>query len=136
MLVGSFENDLCDGVFCGVRDGEVRRGCSGLLEQFTHEAVKEKDGCARCERGDFDVLPCDAAAPSGLQRLERRFFCREACGIMLCGDGPATIAVSALGVCVDALSETRRALDDFSNATDFNDVYSNGNNHRRNGNSA
>ena len=135
-LTGAFENYFSDGVFGGMRDGEVRSGCSRLFEEFAHESVKEKQGRTGRVRCDFDVLPTDAARPACSQSLERRFFCREACGIMLCGDCSATVAIGAFGHSVNALDEAGRALDDFTHAADFDNVYSNGNNHGRNGNLA
>lgn len=107
----------------------MRCCCAGLLEQLTHESVQEQERSAGFARGDFDILPTDAAAPSGLQRLERRFFCGEACGIMLRGDGSTALAVSAFGAGVDALKKARRTLYHFADTTDFDDVYPNGNNH-------
>lgn len=126
---GAFEHNLRDGVLGGVGDGKMRVGCAGFLEQLTHESMQEQERSAGFERRDFDILPTDAAAPSGLQRLERGFFCGEACGIMLRGDDSATLAVSAFGARVHALKEARRALYNFADTADFDDVYSNGNNH-------
>lgn len=104
----------------------------GLCEKLADESVEEEQGSAGRVRGDFDVLPGDAAAPSGLQGFKRGFFCCEACGIMLGADDAATVAVSALGLCVNALDKARRAVDDFTHATNFDNVYANGNNHGRN----
>ena len=84
-------------------------GRAGLFVQLAHATVKKDDGCARFARGDFDVLPGDAACPACLQRLERRFFGGEACGIMLRGDGPAPFAVSSLPGCEYTFGEARRA---------------------------
>ena len=107
----------------------MRDGRAGLLEQLPDESMKEKNGSARCACRDFHVLPCDAAAPTGLQRLEGGFFCREACGIMLRGDRTVAMAVSAFIRGIDALDKARRARDDFTNAADFDNVYPDGNNH-------
>lgn len=128
-LIHAFENDLRDGVFGGVGDGKMRGGGAGLVEELADEAVQDEHGSARLARRDFDILPRDAAAPSGLQSLEGGFFCGEACGIMLRGRRSATLAVSALGLCVHALDEARSALYDFAHAPDFDNVYANGNNH-------
>jgi hypothetical protein len=43
----AFEDDLSDGVFVGMRDGEVGRVCAGTLEEFARETVKEDEGRAR-----------------------------------------------------------------------------------------
>ena len=128
-MLKAFEDDLRDGVFGGMRDGEVRGGRARLVEELAHEAVKDEQRRAGSARCDFNILPSDAAAPSGLQSFEGGFFCGKACGIMLRGDRSATLAVGALGLCVHALKEARRALYDFAHAADFDDVYANGNNH-------
>ncbi|MDX6695052.1 MAG: hypothetical protein QOF02_2655 [Blastocatellia bacterium] len=107
----------------------MRGGRAGLVEELADEAAQDEQGRAALARGDFDILPCDAAAPTCLQSLERGFFCGEACGIMLRGDRSATLAVSALGLCVHALKKARRAFYHFAHAMDFDDVYANGNNH-------
>lgn len=42
----AFEYDLSDGVFGGVRDGDVRRGGPGPFVKLTRMAVKEESRCA------------------------------------------------------------------------------------------
>jgi len=41
----------------------------------------------------------------------------------------ATLAVSSLTLCVNALEETRRAQKHFANSSNFDNVYTDGNNH-------
>lgn len=84
--------------------------------------MKENHGRARVFRRYFDVLPAYPATPTGLQSLQRGFFCGEAGGIMLRGDGAARFTVSALSVREHAFGEPRRAIDGFANAADFNNV--------------
>ena len=96
--------------------------CARSFVQFAGTAVEENDWRAGFFRGDFDVLPTDAAAPAGLQSFQRGFFCRKARGIMLRGRGAARFAVCSLGVGENPFSKTRRARDGFANATNFNDV--------------
>ena len=50
---------------------------------------------------------------------------------MLRGDGAARFAVSALGVGKDAFGKARRARDGFADAANFDDVDSDGDDHRR-----
>ncbi len=82
-------------------------------------------------RRNFHVLPTNTATPAGLQRFERRFFCREARCIMLCRHDAARIAVSAFSGCKDAFAETRSAQEHFANSRDFDNVYADGNDHKR-----
>ena len=80
-------------------------------------------------RRHFNVLPTDPAAPAGLQCFQRRFFCREARCIMLCGHSAAQIAVLAFSAREDALGESRRPQEHFANPRNFDNVYADGNNH-------
>ena len=91
--------------------------------------MKSEGGRARFERDDFYVLPADSARPAGFKRLERGFFGGEACGIMLCRDRAARVAVGPLARGKNALGKARRARQHFMDATDFDNVYADGNNH-------
>ncbi|MDX6559601.1 MAG: hypothetical protein QOF72_2650, partial [Blastocatellia bacterium] len=71
---------------------------------------------------DFHVLPGDAAAPTGLQSLQRRFFCGEARGIMLGGHRAARFTIGPLGFSEHTFGESRRALDGFAHAAHFDNV--------------
>lgn len=126
-----FENDLCDGVLGRVRDGEVCGTRARLFVEFADATAKDENGRTRIARGYFDVLPGDAARPACLQSFERGFFGGEARGIMLRGDRPATVAISTLALCVNALDKTRRARDNFADTPNFDNVYTYGNNHGR-----
>ena len=84
--------------------------------------MEENDRRAGFFRGHFDVLPADAAAPAGLQSLQRGFFCRKARGIMLRGRGAARFAIRALGVSKHTFSKAWRARDGLSHAAHFDDV--------------
>jgi len=119
----AFEYDLGDGVFGGVRDGEVRRVGAGAREEFAREVVKTDGGRARFVRDDFDVLPREAAAPTRAERFERGLFRGETRGVVLrCNDAPP-LAVSAFAFRKDALGETRRAPQDSAHARHLDDVY-------------
>ncbi len=120
---------MSDGVFGGVRDGEVRGGRAGLFVDFTDFAVKDEDGRAAFKCGDLYVLPRDAARPACLEGFEGCFFSGEARGVVLCGDGSARVAVSALSFCENARGETRRARQHFTHAANFCNVYADGNYH-------
>ncbi len=99
--------------------------------KLKHYAVKPEPGRARFQRVDFHVLPRHSARPARPESLQRGFFGGESCGIMLCGDRTARVAVLALAWGEDAFAEARGALQDFTNATDFYNVYADGNNHGR-----
>ena len=105
-----------------------RRG-SELFEDFLYLSRKDQIRRAIFARRDFNVLPTDSAPPTCLQSFERRFFCREARCIMLCGHDAAAVAVFALGARKDTLGETRRPQKHFANSCDFDNVYTDGNNH-------
>ena len=109
-------------MFRCMSDGNVRGRCARSFIQFAGPPVEKNDRRTGLLRGDFDVLPTDATAPSGLQSFERGFFCGKARGIMLRGRGAARFAVCSFGVGENPFSKTRRARDGFANATNFNDV--------------
>jgi len=50
---------------------------------------------------------------------------------MLRGHDAARVAIRSLGCCVNAVSKARRAQEHFANSRDFDNVYSNGNDHKR-----
>jgi hypothetical protein len=50
---------------------------------------------------------------------------------MLCSYGAARVAVLALGLRENTLGKARRAQEHFANPRDFDNVYTNGNNHQR-----
>ena len=122
-IVASFEDDLCDGVFGGVREGEVRGVCAGACEEFVREIVKSDGRRARLIGDDFDVLPREAAAPTRAEGFQRGFFRGEARGVVLRRDDAPPLAVVALALSEDAFDETRRAAQDCAHACDFNNVY-------------
>lgn len=107
----------------------MRGGRAGLFVDFADASMKDEDGRAGRERGDFYVLPRDAARPTCLQGFERRFFGGEARGVMLRGDDAARVAVVALALCEYALGKARRAPEHFTHAPNFDNVYADGNNH-------
>ena len=79
----------------------------------------------------FDVMPADPAAPACLKGLKGGFFRCEPRRIVLGSHYPTTIAVSALRRSKDSLNEARCALEDFANSRNFDNVYPNGDDHRR-----
>lgn len=123
MTVAAFEYDLGDGVFGGVRDGEVRAVCAGAREEFAREVVKTDGGRTRFVRDDFDVLPREAAAPTRAESFERGLFRGETRGVVLRRDDAPPLAVVAFTGSEDALGETRRAPEDSTHARHFDDVY-------------
>lgn len=127
----SFENDLGDGMLAGVRHGEMRGRCSGLLVKLKHAAMEHQKGSAAVERADFYVLPGDAARPACSESLERGFLGGKSRGIMLRRDRATALAVSALALSINALGKTRRAQQDFTHARDFDNVYTDRDDHSR-----
>lgn len=79
--------------------------------------------------GNLHVLPANPAAPSGLQRLERRFFRRKASGIMLRGHSTAAVAIGTLAFRENPFTKARRAQQHFANPTNFDNVYTDGDDH-------
>ena len=101
-----------------------------MFVEFVDASVKSQAGRARLLRCDFDVLPCDAAAPACSQGFEHRFLGGEARGIMLSGDRfAARVTIGALVGSENTLDETRRAREHLTHATNFDDVYTDRNNH-------
>ena len=128
----SFENDFGDGMLAGVRHGEMRGRCAGLFVKLAHAATKNQYGSAAAiARADLYVLPCDAARPTCSESLERGFLGGKSRGIMLGRDRATALAVSALALSINALSETRRAQQDFTHARDFDNVYTDRDDHSR-----
>ena len=104
---------------------------AGRFVEFARAAVESDQRRARLLCGNLNVLPTDAAAPTGLQSFQRRFFCREARGIMLRGDYATRFAVSALSFSEHTFGKARRARDSFADAANFDNVDSDGDDHRR-----
>ena len=107
----------------------MRRRRAELFEDFLYLPGEDQIGRAVLPRRDFHVLPTDSATPTCLQRFERRFFCCETGCIMLCGHDAAAVAVFALGTRKDTLGKARGAQKHFANSCDFDNVYTDGNNH-------
>ena len=116
------QNNFRNGVFGRVRNRDVRGGGAALFVQFAGAAVKQNRRCAGFLCSHFNVLPTDTAAPSCLQSFQRGFFCREARGIMLRGDGATRFTIRAFGFGKDALGKARRTGDGFAHAANFDDV--------------
>lgn len=107
--------------------GVRARRCKQLL----HRTVKYQVGSAGIARGDLHVLPANPAAPSSLQCFEHRFFCCKTRGIMLRCNGAAAVAILALSGCENSLAKARRAPQHFANTCNFDNVYADGNDHKR-----
>ena len=107
----------------------MRGGSAETFEDRQHLASEDQIGRAAVVRRNFHVLPTDPTAPTCLQCFQSRFFGREARGIMLRGHRAATVAVFAFGAREHALGETRRPQQHFANSRDFDNVYTDGNNH-------
>ena len=92
--------------------------------------MKNQVGRATVAGRDFRILPRNSSSPPGLESFERRLFCCEARGVMLCGADTAGIAIGALGRGKNTRGKARRTQQHFANAMNFDNVYANGNNHR------
>ena len=106
----------------GVRNRKMRTRRARFFIEFARPPVEQNQWRARILRGHFDVLPTDPSAPASLQSLQRRFFCREARGIMLSGDCAPRFAIGALSFSEHTLSEARRAFDGFAHPANFDNV--------------
>ncbi len=80
-------------------------------------------------RCNLHIVPTDPTAPPCLQRFERGFFGGEAGRIVLRRYHAPTLTVAALSCGEHAFGEARRAFEHFANATNFDNVYADGNNH-------
>lgn len=118
----AFEDDLSDGVFGGMRDGEVRGVCAGAVEEFARQIVKEERGRTRRVGNYFDVLPCEAAAPTRAEGFERGLFRGETRGVVLRRNHTAPLAIVALAEREDTPDEARRPAQDGAHARHFDDV--------------
>lgn len=110
----------------------MRGGCAGLMKELMRLPVNVQDWCARVGVDYFDVMPREAAAPTRAQSFEGGFLGGKARGVVLRGDDfTAPVAVGALALCEHARGKARRAAQDFADARDFDNIYADGNNHRR-----
>ncbi len=107
----------------------MSRGRVEALENAQHLSGKDQIRRTTLTRRNFNVLPTNTPAPSRLQCFQRCFFCREARCIMLCCHGATQVAVFAFRAREDALGESRRAHEHFANSCNFDNVYTDGNDH-------
>ena len=107
----------------------MRGGGAEAFVDSQHFSREDQIRRAAVSRRNFHVLPTDSASPAGLQCLQSRFLGREARGIMLRGDDAATVAVFAFSVREYPFGEARRSQQHFANSGNFDNVYSDGNNH-------
>lgn len=99
------------------------------VEECARVAAELEGRCARFIRGDFDVMPGEAVAPACAEGFEGGLFSGEAHGVVLRRGSAARVAVGALLLCEDALAQARRALERFTDAADFDNVYADGDDH-------
>ena len=102
---------------------------AALLEQLFHWSKEDQERRAAFSRSNLYVLPGNTAAPASLQSFQRCFFCRKARGIMLRRHRSATVAIGAFGGRENTFSKARCAPEHFANASNFDNVYANGNDH-------
>ena len=91
--------------------------------------MKYEIGSTAVTSSNLYVLPANSAAPTRLQSLERRFFCRKTSGIMLCSYDTAAVAISSFGFSENTFTKPRRAEQHFADTCNFDNVYTNGNDH-------
>src|ERR1051326_1700036 len=109
----------------------MSRGSAEVLKNTQHLPREDQIRSPTLTRRHLNILPTDSTAPAGLQRFQRRFFCREARCIMLWRHDAARVAVLALSAREDTLGKARRAQEHFANSCNFDNVYTNGNDHER-----
>jgi len=107
----------------------MRCGRAELLINRQHFSREDQVRRAAVVRRNFHILPTDSASPARLQCFQSCFFCGKARGIMLGGHHAATVAVFALGAREYPLGKTRRAQQHFANSRNFDNVYTDGNDH-------
>ena len=107
----------------------MRVGGAEVVEEVAGVAGESEEGGAQLVGSDFDVVPGEAVAPARAERLEGRLLGGEARGVVLRRVGAARVAVGALRFGEDALAEARRALEHFTHAADFDNVYPDGDDH-------
>jgi len=105
-------------------------GRAAFVEDFAGAVAEHEHGRARFVRDNLNVMPCDAAAPAGAERLQRGLFGGEAGSVVLRRRRAAGIAVETLIFGEDALAEAWCALQDFTDARNFDNVDADGNNHK------
>ena len=107
----------------------MRGGRAEAFEDRQHFAIEDQIRRAAIARRNFHVLPANPTAPASLQCFQRRFFCREARCIMLWGYRAARVAVLPFRCREDSFSKPRRADEYFANPRNFDNVYTDGNDH-------
>ena len=108
----------------------MRAGGPRRVEQVFHCAVQNEIRRAGISGRDFHVLPTNPATPAGPQRFQHRFFRGEASGKVLGRNSAAAVAVPSLRSREHTQSEPRRAPEHFANARNFDNVYTDGNDHK------
>ncbi len=105
-------------------------GRAALVEDFAGAVAEHERGRARFVRDNLNVMPRDATAPAGAERLQRGLFGGEAGSVMLRRRRASGIAVDALIFGEDALAEAWCAPQHFTDARNFDNVDADGNNHK------
>ncbi len=110
----------------------MRGGCAGLMKESMRLSVNVQSGRACIGVDYFDVVPCEAAAPTRAQSFEGGFLGGEARGVVLRGNLlTAPVAIRAFTHGENTFGKSRRAAQDFADARNFDNIYADGNNHRR-----
>ena len=109
----------------------MHSGRAGFFEQVQGLTGDAKRGHTLLARNDLNIVPGNFPAPSRLQRFQEGFLCREPPGVGLCGGGAFRIAVSAFGVGEYAFAKPRGSCKRFGDAIDFDDVDSDGEDHKK-----
>ena len=80
-------------------------------------------------RSNLHIMPADSASPPCLQRLECGFLSGEAGCIVLRRYHAPTVTVASFSFGKHTFRKARSAFEHFANTTNFDNVYTDGNNH-------
>ncbi len=105
-------------------------GRAEFVEDFAGAVAEHERRRARFVRDNLNVVPRDAAAPAGAERLQRGLFGGEADSVVLRRRRAAGIAVETLSFGEDALAKAWCAPQDFTDARNFDNVDADGNDHK------
>src|ERR1022692_5138310 len=106
-----FEDDLGHGLPRGVRDRKMGADCPEFLEELRRPAMKNHCGTATWEAPDFDIVPCDAPAPTGSDGLHGSFLGGKSSGVALCLIGFGLAVVNFVGGKYPLQKAPAKALD-------------------------
>src|ERR1700676_2117105 len=118
----AFENDFCDGLFCGVRYRKCSISHAQLRRKLAGFSVKRDRRSTARHADNFTILPAHAVIPSRPQGFHGRFLSSETRGIALHAVGFG-IAIAPFTRSINALQKAlAKAFDRLPNARNLCDV--------------